>query len=84
MTVYRSTIIPILAAFVFWLSNGEFKIKYIDALFVCISAATGTGLSTIDLSSLTAWQQTILVIIELVGNQVCPRWRKPGFQSTHN
>ena len=44
---------------------------FVDALFICISAATGTGLVTVDLSSLTAWQQVILVILEFVGNPVC-------------
>ncbi|GJE92662.1 TrkH-domain-containing protein [Phanerochaete sordida] len=67
-------LIPIAVAGIFVASNGRFTIEYIDALFVCVSAATGTGLSTIDLSSLTAWQQTILVILEIVGNQVFVCW----------
>ncbi|KAJ3551624.1 hypothetical protein NM688_g4595 [Phlebia brevispora] len=73
---YSSTfiLIPLFSALIFWASNGRFYIRYIDALFVCISAATGTGLSTIDLSSLTAWQQTIIVLLEIAGNQAsCPR-----------
>lgn len=41
-----------------------------DSLFICVSAVTGTGLATVDLSSLTAWQQAIIVILELTGNQV--------------
>ena len=68
---YYSILSPTVLAGIFVASNGRFKIAYIDALFVCISAATGTGLTTIDLSSLTAWQQTILVILEITGNQVC-------------
>lgn len=68
--LHNSAVIPLLSALILWLSNGEFKIPFIDVLFVCISAATGTGLSTVDLSSMTAWQQTILVIVELGGNPV--------------
>ncbi|KAL6301984.1 cation transport protein-domain-containing protein [Sparassis latifolia] len=67
-------IIPLLFAVIFWASNGEYKIKFIDALFVCYSGVTGTGLTTIDLSSLTIWQQTILVILELIGNQAFVAW----------
>ncbi|EKM49791.1 uncharacterized protein PHACADRAFT_214314 [Phanerochaete carnosa HHB-10118-sp] len=67
-------ILPIIFAGIFVASNGRFTTVYIDALFVCVSAATGTGLSTIDLSSLTAWQQTILVILEIAGNQVFVCW----------
>lgn len=65
-----SILIPLLFALIFWASNGKFKIKFVDALYVCVSAVTGTGLTTIDLSSLTAWQQVIIVFLELVGNQV--------------
>ncbi|KAH9950694.1 TrkH-domain-containing protein [Amylocystis lapponica] len=67
-------LIPLLGAAVFVASNGEFKITYIDALYVCVSAATGCGLTTIDLSSTTAWQQTIIVILELTGNQAFVSW----------
>ncbi|KAI0785108.1 cation transport protein-domain-containing protein [Abortiporus biennis] len=67
-------ITPLIFATIFWASNGEYKIHFIDALFINVSAATGTGLSTIDLSSLTPWQQTLIVIIELIGNQVFVSW----------
>lgn len=59
---------------ILWASNGRFKINYVDALFLCVSSVTGTGLYTIDLSSLTAWQQTIMVILELIGNPVAVSW----------
>ncbi|KAI0931017.1 hypothetical protein AcW1_007116 [Taiwanofungus camphoratus] len=67
-------LIPLLFALIFWASNGKFKIKFVDALYVCVSAVTGTGLTTIDLSSLTAWQQVIIVFLELVGNQTFVAW----------
>ncbi|KAI0265615.1 cation transport protein-domain-containing protein [Gloeopeniophorella convolvens] len=64
------TLVPIISAGIFVASNGESHIKYIDALFVCISGITGTGLATIDLSSLTAWQQVIIALNSLIGSPV--------------
>ncbi|PIL35135.1 transporter [Ganoderma sinense ZZ0214-1] len=67
-------IIPLIGSLILWGSNGEFPVNFVDALFICVSAATGTGLVTVDLSSLTVWQQVILVILELVGNQAFVAW----------
>ncbi|KAF9644533.1 TrkH-domain-containing protein [Thelephora ganbajun] len=67
-------LIPLFWATIFWASNGKFYVKFIDALFLCISAATGTGLGSIDLSGLTAWQQAILVILEIIGSPVMVSW----------
>ncbi|KAI0767347.1 TrkH-domain-containing protein [Fomes fomentarius] len=67
-------IIPLLGATVFWASNGQYPVEFIDALYVCVSGATGTGLITVDLSSLTVWQQVIIVILEIIGNQACVAW----------
>ncbi|KAI0763530.1 TrkH-domain-containing protein [Trametes elegans] len=66
--------IPLLGATILWASNGEFPIKFIDSLYICISGATGTGLITVDLSSLTIWQQVLMVILELIGNQAFVAW----------
>lgn len=63
-----------MAASIFWASNGEFKIRFVDALFVCVSAATGTGLSPVDLSSTTPWQQAIITLLEICGNLVFVSW----------
>ncbi|KAI0317188.1 cation transport protein-domain-containing protein [Amylostereum chailletii] len=65
---------PLVFSAVFFACNGEFTIKYVDALFNCVSAMTVTGLATVDLSSLTAWQQVILFIQMLVGNPVFISW----------
>ena len=43
---------------------------FIDALFVCYSALTVTGLSTINLSTLTVLQQVILVVLMAMGDVV--------------
>lgn len=48
--------------------NARFALSYIDALFLCTSAMTNTGLNTVNLSSITAFQQSILFILMLMGN----------------
>lgn len=77
-----SILVPLFASVVLWASNGRFKVEFIDALYICVSAVTGTGLSTVDLSSLTAWQQTILFVLELAGNQA--RTMSPRIRSISN
>ena len=49
--------------------NGS-SLRYIDALFLCCSAMTTTGLNTVNLGTLTAFQQAIFCILLLVGNVV--------------
>lgn len=46
----------------------EFRLSYIDALYLCASAMTATGLNVIDLSSLTGFQQAVLLILIPMGN----------------
>ncbi|PCH40391.1 TrkH-domain-containing protein [Wolfiporia cocos MD-104 SS10] len=70
-------ITPIILSAIAYASNGEFKLHYIDLLFVFVSGATGTGLTTIDLSSTTPWQQVLLVIIEIIGNQASTHEASP-------
>ena len=45
-------------------------IAFIDALFLCYSALTVTGLATVNLSTLTVFQQVILLVLMVVGNVV--------------
>lgn len=45
-----------------------FKLRYIDAIFLCTSAMTAGGLNTVNLSYLTAFQQSVLFIIIIMGN----------------
>lgn len=65
---------PLVWSAILYASNGRYPIKFMDSLFICVSAVTGTGLATVDLSSLTAWQQAIIVILELTGNQAFTSW----------
>ena len=54
-------------------SNDEeasFYLTYVDALFLCTSAMTSTGLSTVNLGAITTFQQSVLFILILIGNVV--------------
>ena len=49
-------------------AEASFKLRYIDAIFLCASAMTNAGLNTINLNDLTGFQQSILYILILIGN----------------
>lgn len=63
------TFIPLVTSGIFYASNGRFHISYIDSLFICYSSMTVTGLSTINLSTLTPWQQVILYFLMIIVSQ---------------
>lgn len=44
-----------------------FRLRYIDAIFLCTSAMTAGGLNTVNLSYLTAFQQSVLFVVMLLG-----------------
>lgn len=66
----HSTFAPLIASGIFYASNGEYHISYVDALFNCVSAVTVCGLATVDLSTLTPWQQVILFLLMCTGSPV--------------
>ena len=70
----NSTFTPLIFSVVFYAANGQFHIAYIDALFNCVSAMTVCGLATVDLSSLTGFQQALLFIQQCLGNPVIVSW----------
>lgn len=72
LTIIHSAITPLFFSAIFYASNGEFHISYIDALFNSVSAMTVCGIATVDLSSLTGWQQAILFIQMCLGSPVRP------------
>ncbi|KAG6902774.1 hypothetical protein C0995_011922 [Termitomyces sp. Mi166 len=65
---------PLIFSAIFYASNGRYHIPYIDALFNCVSAMTVCGLTTVNLSMLTGWQQTILFILMCLGNPILVSW----------
>ncbi|KAJ7503005.1 cation transport protein-domain-containing protein [Mycena galericulata] len=68
------TFTPLIFSGIFYASNGQYHISYIDALYNCVSAMTVCGLATVDLSSLTGWQQVILFIQMCLGSPVVVSW----------
>ncbi|CAE6446434.1 unnamed protein product [Rhizoctonia solani] len=62
------TFIPVISAAIFYASNGNTKISYLDSLFMCASAMTTSGLNTVNLSTTTVWQQVILAFLMFIGN----------------
>ncbi|KAF5317199.1 hypothetical protein D9611_004011 [Ephemerocybe angulata] len=68
------TVTPLFFSVIFYLSNGRYKISYIDSLFNCVSSITVCGLATVDLSTLTPWQQVILFIQMCIGSPIVASW----------
>ncbi|KAF2660376.1 TrkH-domain-containing protein [Lophiostoma macrostomum CBS 122681] len=61
----------IVATLIFWGSSSPAKsISWWDSMFMCMSAVTGSGLNTINVSQLTTFQQVVLVILMIIGSQV--------------
>ncbi|EJD07960.1 uncharacterized protein FOMMEDRAFT_164765 [Fomitiporia mediterranea MF3/22] len=65
---------PLIFSAIFYAANGQFHISYIDALFNCVSASVVCGLATVDLSSLTGFQQALLFIQSALGTPVLVSW----------
>lgn len=51
-------------------ANGQYKIPYIDCLFLCFSCMCVTGLAPTNLSQLTVFQQFLLFAQTLMGSLV--------------
>lgn len=64
--VVAFTFIPLIFSGIFYASNGRFPVSYLDSLFLCYSAMTVTGLSVVNLSTITAWQQVILYVLMMM------------------
>ena len=61
----------LLCSLVFWSASVPFRsVGYADAVFMCVSAMTGAGLNTVDLSSLNTFQQLILFFLLMVGSHI--------------
>ncbi|GAA5876158.1 hypothetical protein JCM16303_007040 [Sporobolomyces ruberrimus] len=65
------TFAPLIFSGIFYASNGPLpknQIAYVDALFMCTSAMTVTGLNSVELGRLTTWQQVIIFIEMMIGS----------------
>ncbi|TRM69077.1 cation transport protein-domain-containing protein [Schizophyllum amplum] len=68
------TFVPLILSGVLYACNGQYRISYVDCLFLCVSSVTVCGLATIDLSSLTPLQQVIVFIQMCLGSPVFVSW----------
>ncbi|KAG7447157.1 TrkH-domain-containing protein [Guyanagaster necrorhizus] len=66
--------IPLISSGIFYGCNGRLRISYLDSLFMCYSAMTLTGLTTVNLSTLTVWQQVMLFLLMMVGDITTVSW----------
>ncbi|EED21423.1 potassium transporter, putative [Talaromyces stipitatus ATCC 10500] len=56
---------------IFWAAASPVQtVRYIDALFLCVSAMTGAGLNTINLSTVNSFQQAILFGLIVLGHPI--------------
>lgn len=60
-----------ICSLIFWgASNPAQSISYTDCLFLVVSAMTEAGLNTVNLSTLTSFQQTMLFLLILIGGSI--------------
>ncbi|KAK3391537.1 cation transport protein-domain-containing protein [Sordaria brevicollis] len=64
-------VVCLLASLIFWgSSHPTQRISYTDSLFLVVSAMTETGLNTVDLSTITLWQQILLFLLIISGSAI--------------
>ncbi|KAJ5578714.1 uncharacterized protein N7459_007678 [Penicillium hispanicum] len=61
----------LISSVIFYLTSTPWRsVAYVDAIFLCVSAMTGAGLNTVDLSTLNTFQQVILFILLILGSAI--------------
>ncbi|KZN89820.1 Low-affinity potassium transport protein [Penicillium chrysogenum] len=61
----------IIASIIFYLTSTSWRsVAYVDSIFMCVSAMTGAGLNTVDLSALNSFQQAVLFTLLILGHAV--------------
>lgn len=61
----------LIAAIIFWGSSTPPRsVRFIDSLFLTVSAMTEAGLNTVNLSTLNTWQQVILFLLIMLGSAI--------------
>lgn len=66
--LYFILVIIVSSVILYGSSTSSFQIAYIDAIYLCTSAMCNIGLASINLSSLTGFQQSILFVLMLMGD----------------
>ncbi|EKV18900.1 Potassium transporter, putative [Penicillium digitatum PHI26] len=60
-----------IASIIFYLTSTPWRsVAYVDSIFLCVSAMTGAGLNTVDLSTLNSFQQAVLFILLILGHAI--------------
>jgi Trk-type K+ transport system membrane component len=60
-----------IAAIIFWASSTPYQgVRFIDSLFLVVSAMTEAGLNTVNLSQLNTWQQVMLFLLIIMGSSI--------------
>ncbi|KAJ5551984.1 hypothetical protein N7461_006682 [Penicillium sp. DV-2018c] len=55
----------------FYLTSTPWRsVSYVNSIFMCVSAMTGAGLNTMDLSTLNSFQQAILFVLLILGHAI--------------
>ncbi|KAI2725468.1 hypothetical protein CBS147311_6650 [Penicillium roqueforti] len=61
----------IIASIIFYLTSSPWRsVAYVDSIFMCVSAMTGAGLNTVDLSTLNSFQQAVLFTMLILGHAI--------------
>ncbi|KAF9476894.1 TrkH-domain-containing protein [Pholiota conissans] len=68
------TLIPLIFSGIFYACNGRYHISFVDSMFLCYSAMTVTGLCTVNLSTITTFQQLILYFLMMIGDFTVASW----------
>ncbi|KAJ0115596.1 hypothetical protein J7T55_010419 [Diaporthe amygdali] len=64
-------VVCLISSVIFWRSSDPaFSVSYTDSLFIVVSAMTEAGLNTVNLSTLTTWQQTMLFLLIMLGSTI--------------
>lgn len=67
---FNSTFTPLIFSGILYACNGRYHIAYIDCLFLCVTSMTVCGLATVNLSTLTPFQQFLLFAQMCLGSPV--------------
>jgi hypothetical protein len=64
-------VICLISAVIFWSAATPFRsVRFVDSIFLCVSAMTMAGLNTINLSTLNTFQQALLFILIVIGSTI--------------
>lgn len=66
--LYFILVIVVGSGILYGSSTSSFPLAYIDAIYLCTSAMCNVGLATVNLGSLTGFQQSVLFVMMLMGD----------------